>query len=215
MAVQMIHPYVLELISSRMMHDVISPLGAINNGMELIEELGVQSGDDEALDLVKKSAIQANRRVKLFRYIYGAAGSKKNIDAIDMRQTVFSYFEGARAVLEWSESAFDLNQDLKQGSLKVLLCLIVLGGEMITKSGLIKVSSNGMMPPEIQLDVSGEGSGFREGMHAALEGTVEPEDLDARIVHAYFTGVMARYYGLKIDIKKPEENHVSFVLTAA
>src|SRR5689334_6134161 len=92
-------PYVLELMASRICHDVISPVGAINNGLELLQEMGVEAGG-EAVSLIGKSADQANRRLRLFRYAYGAAGSKDLVDSKDLRRVAFDYLQGTRAVLE-------------------------------------------------------------------------------------------------------------------
>ncbi len=62
--VALLDPYVLELLASRICHDVISPVGAISNGLELLEDMGMESGRD-AIDLIGKSAEQASRRLRL------------------------------------------------------------------------------------------------------------------------------------------------------
>ena len=73
-----LNPRVLELVSSRICHDLVSPVGAINNGVELIQELGEDAGA-EAMQLIAASAVQASARLKCFRLAYGAAGTDKNI----------------------------------------------------------------------------------------------------------------------------------------
>ena len=204
-------PYVLELMASRMCHDVISPVGAISNGIELMEELG-PDGLDDAKDLIGKSAEQANRRLRVFRYCYGTAGSKTQIDVKDMRQTAFDYFEGGRAVLEWSENAIENADSLPRGFMKSLLNLILLGGEMITKAGVMKVRQN--PDATLTLSVSGENAAFREGMEAALSGTINAQDLDARLIHAYITGQLIRHFNLRLGIEKPAEGKTIFTLAA-
>lgn len=210
----MLDPYVLELIASRICHDVISPVGAINNGLELLQEMGIADGA-EAISLIAKAAEQANRRLKLFRYSYGAAGGKDLVDAKDLRRTAFDYLQGSRAVLEWPETEpmpMPGNQ-FPRGFMKAIVNLIVLGSEMITKAGLIKLRqpAPGSYPVEIQ--VSGEGAAFRDGMEAALQGTIEPQDLDARLVHAYVTGALLRWSGLKLQIQKAADGKVVFALS--
>lgn len=204
-------PYVLELMASRMCHDVISPVGAISNGIELMEELG-PDGLEDAKDLIAKSAEQANRRLRVFRYCYGTAGSKQQIDTKDLRQTSFDFFEGGRAVLEWSENAIENAGDLPRGFLKSVLNLILLGGEMITKAGVIKIRQE--PDASMTISVSGENAAFREGMEAALSGTINPQDLDARLIHAYITGQLLRFFDLKLDIDKPAEGKTIFSLSA-
>ncbi len=208
-------PYVLEMMASRVCHDVISPAGAINNGLELLQEMGVEQGG-EAIGLIAKSAEQVNRRLRLFRYAYGAAGSKDLVDAKDLRRVAFDYLEGARAVLEWPETALMSapGTQFPRGLMKGVMNLVVLGSEMITKAGLIKVGQPkpGQFP--VDISVSGDGAGFREGMEAALGGTIEPQNLDARLVHAYIAGALIRHYGLKLTTAKDPSGKVTFSLGA-
>ena len=58
----------IELISSRICHDLVGPVGAVNAGAELMGEDGV--GDDEALALMRKSGLEAARRLQLFRLAF-------------------------------------------------------------------------------------------------------------------------------------------------
>ncbi|MDB5365426.1 MAG: hypothetical protein JWM77_1353, partial [Rhodospirillales bacterium] len=63
----------VELLCSRLLHDLISPLSAISNGVELVREGGL---DDDALDLIESAARQATRRVQALRLAWGAAGAE-------------------------------------------------------------------------------------------------------------------------------------------
>src|SRR6478609_6345439 len=63
------------LLCSRVCHDVISPVGAIVNGLEVLEEDNDPSMRDFALDLIRKSAKQASARLQFARLAFGAAGS--------------------------------------------------------------------------------------------------------------------------------------------
>ena len=208
-------PYVLELMASRICHDVISPVGAINNGLELLQEMGVDGGA-EAIGLIAKSAEQANRRLRLFRYAYGAAGSKDLADSKDLRRTTFDYLEGSRTVLEWPETEPmpSPGSQFPRGLMKAVVNLIVLGSEMVTKAGLVKLRQPNAGQFPIEIHVSGEGANFREGMEAALQGTIAPENLDARLVHAYITGALIRHYGLKLSLNKAPDGKVTFALSA-
>lgn len=207
-------PYVLELMASRICHDVISPVGAINNGLELLQEMGIEHGS-EAIALIAKSAEQANRRLRLFRYAYGSAGSKDLADSKDLRRTTFDYLEGSRTVLEWPETEPmpAPGSQFPRGIMKAIVNLIVLGSEMITKAGLVKLRQPNAGQFPIEIHVSGEGANFREGMEASLQGNIEPENLDARLVHAYITGALVRHYGLKLVLTKAPDGKVIFALS--
>ena len=76
---------VLELLSSKICHDLVSPVSAINNGVELIDDIG-GSVVDEAMKLIGDSAALASRRLRLFRMAYGRAGSDENLGIKDVKQ---------------------------------------------------------------------------------------------------------------------------------
>src|SRR3954468_5609680 len=90
---------VVELLSSRLCHELISPVGAINNGVELIEEMGAEMAD-EAIGLIAHSADQASRRLRLLRLAYGTAGSDKS-NLTEVAQAADGYFAGGKIKLEW------------------------------------------------------------------------------------------------------------------
>lgn len=82
---------VMDLLASKIYHDLISPVSAINNGVELIEDDIGQSVMDDALKLIADSAAQSSRRLKLFRIAYGRAGSEENLPLKGVRQTLLNY----------------------------------------------------------------------------------------------------------------------------
>ena len=63
------------LIGSRICHDLISPVGAINNGLELLEMSGAMAGPE--LELISDSVLNANARIRFFRIAFGAAGDQQ------------------------------------------------------------------------------------------------------------------------------------------
>src|SRR5580658_5983515 len=93
---------VLELLASKLCHDLVSPVSAINNGVELIEDIG-GSVVDEAMKLIGDSAGHAARRLRLFRIAYGRAGSEENLGVKDVRQIAEQYLAGGKVNLAWPE----------------------------------------------------------------------------------------------------------------
>jgi histidine phosphotransferase ChpT len=192
-----LHPRVLELIASRICHDLVSPVGAINNGVELMEELGEDAGD-EAVALIAGSAQQASYRLKCFRLAYGAAGSDGNI----------SFKMIADAFTDWVKAGhihaeFEENMGMKfsmppKGFFKVLLNVLILAEECNRGEGKVIVSAlEGNQG--IKVVSHGKHAAFRDNAELALEGKIAAEDLDARTVHPYMTHKFAEYYGLKIN----------------
>src|SRR5258708_6435515 len=92
------------LLCSRVCHDLISPTGAILNGLEVLDE---KESDQEtrnfALDLIKKSARTASARLQFCRLAFGAAGSAgAQIDLGDAQSMARAFIEDDKTKLTWS-----------------------------------------------------------------------------------------------------------------
>jgi histidine phosphotransferase ChpT len=190
-------PRVLELIASRICHDLVSPVGAINNGVELMEEMG-PDGMGEAMALVSTSAQQASIRLKCFRLAYGAAGTDKNVGFRDIKDAFINWLTSGHIKAE-----FEQNLDVKfsmppLGFLKCVLNALILAEECNRGEGKIFVSALEGGANGVKILATGKQVGFRDGAEAALKGTPKPDDLDARSVHAYVTGRFAEHFGLTL-----------------
>ena len=86
------------LIGSRICHDLISPIGAINNGLELLGMTGTAGGAE--LDLISESVGNASARIRFFRIAYGAAGDQQ-VGRADIVSTLKDYSAGARTEMVW------------------------------------------------------------------------------------------------------------------
>jgi histidine phosphotransferase ChpT len=77
----------LEVLASKICHDLISPIGAVNNGVELIEDMGPDAGP-EATALIAFSAQQASAKLQAFRMAYGIGGADSNIKPEDVHKAI-------------------------------------------------------------------------------------------------------------------------------
>lgn len=202
---------VLELLSSRMCHDLVSPVGAINNGVELIEEIG-GSMAVEANELIAKSAQIAARRLRCFRLAYGRAGSESGLAVSDLRQVAEQYLDGGKSKLVWPTTTPLVSYAENRGALKVLLNMIMLGEELLAYGGIIEVTSE-QGQPEVTLNVSGRAAHIPEDLLAATADKLEIEDITSKTVHAYMTGRLMDYYGFKIEAEKSGDDTVTLKIT--
>ncbi len=191
-----LHPRILELVASRICHDLVSPVGAINNGVELMQELGEDAGA-EAMQLIATSAAQASFRLKCFRLAYGAAGTDKNIGFREIKDAFNDWMRAGRVQAEF-EPDLDVKFSMApRGFFKCMLNVMILAEECSRGDGKIFISAlegnKGM-----RVLATGRHIAFRDGAEAALKGETQPDDLDPRSVHAYITGRFAEYFELKV-----------------
>ncbi|MGE0108981.1 MAG: histidine phosphotransferase family protein [Bdellovibrionales bacterium] len=205
---------VLELLSSKLCHDLISPVSAVNNGVELIEDIG---GDvvEEAMGLIGSSAAHAARRLRIFRMAYGRAGSEAALPLRDIRQVAVQYFVGGKTKLEWPEDMAMEGVAEKQGAFKVLLNVLLLAEEILAYGGLItlrRLESNDSIGCVIQ--VKGRQAVLSKSFQEALAGETEVEDLTPRTIQSYITGRFADYFGINLSFSTAEEDCLDISLQA-
>lgn len=184
---------VTELLASRICHDLISPVAAINNGVELVEELG-PDGLSDALDLIGQSGKSAARKLMFLRLAYGAAGSEAGLSWRDLREATESFFEGGKAALTWAETA----TSFKTGEPKLVLNMALAVLECLPHGGAVTIAGeNGGA-----LRVSGKGNVMlKPEIEEALVGKSSVEALGPRNIHAFLTHHFARAAGRSLTLQ--------------
>lgn len=198
-------PFVLELLASRICHDLVSPVGAVNNGVEFFEDAGPEAGAD-AMALIAHSAGQAQVKLKCFRLAYGAGGREVGVSFNDIREAFEGWIAGGRFTLSWPESGLPANPP--PGLPKVLLNTLLLAEEC-GPGGEITVSGNG--DSEITVSIAGGNVAFRDGAEDALEGKTAQRDLNPRLVHAYILRCLADEFGVSLT-HSTEDGQIIFTL---
>ena len=179
---------VVELLCSRLCHDLISPISAINNGIELIAEVGEEARPD-ADALIAESASNASRRLRAFRYAYGLAGQDVSVDEI--RNVALAYFDGSKTTIDWPP----ITVALPPGTGKVILNLLLLTPELARGNVRVSLSAS---PGELAIKYNSTQAKLDEDIAAALNGAVLSDNLDPRTAHAVFTASQAQRIGAKI-----------------
>jgi len=204
---------VMELLFSHLCHELISPVTAVNNGLELVAE------DDpgmvaEAIGLIRQSAAEAARKLQFYRLAYGqASGFEQARGLIQARELSQGLFQGSRIALTWNDGdAAGVAAD-KQ-SVKLLLNLIGLAREALPRGGTIAVAL-ARRAPKLQAVVACQGTGARLSpeIQAAMAANADAAALTARTVHAYLVAWLDRALeaGLSVDAGTPD--HVTFQVT--
>lgn len=202
---------VVELLASRLCHDLVGPIGAVNNGMELIEdeEPGMI---DEALKLTASSARQAANTLQFFRLAYGMAGGRVGGDLSELRDLVAGYLGGGgKVTLDWSVQAGPAGAP--EGLSKLILNLVALAVEALPKGGGLSVGvQHGPGGLEASVTAAGPGAKLREESVTALHPDVAVADLTPRSVQGYFTRLLARRAGGDLVIDTGQADRLVFTV---
>ena len=204
---------VIELLASRICHDLVSPVGAINNGVEFMEEMGDDEEQrKEALGLIQHSASQASAKLMAFRIAYGAGGRDANIKPEDV-QKAFSQLISADGKISqtWDPYGNLGPKPLPYAFCKMLMAGMMLAMECLTKGGYVSVRP-GEGEQTLIIAESDAGVLLRDNVEAALRQDIQTEDLDPRLVHPYAISVVAEHYGYNLRVKDKRDDRVVFAL---
>jgi histidine phosphotransferase ChpT len=184
------------LLCSKVCHDVINPVAAMENGFQLLEMDQKPESREEAMKLIRHSAVQATAKLKYARIAFGSSGSPKaQLDVGDAGELGKQLFEPEIKV------AFGIPKTLMaKNRVKLLLNLMLIVAGIIPRGGSMTIEPIG----------GGETMGFKiqaEGplvrVHPEVESLLAgtpPEGVTAQNVQPFYTGLLARTEGMKLSL---------------
>jgi histidine phosphotransferase ChpT len=186
------------LMCSRVCHDVISPVGAIVNGLEVMDLEKDETMRADALRLVRESAARASSRLQFARLAFGAGGSAgTSIDLGAAEQVARTYFQDEKAELVWEAPRVFLPKN----KVKLLLNLLLLASPAIPRGGTIKVVIDGGEEASA-MTITATGPNARIPPHSTelLAGRSPSGGIDAHAIQPYYTGLIARAAGMHVAV---------------
>jgi histidine phosphotransferase ChpT len=191
------------LLCSRLCHDLLSPVGALNNGIELLAEEQDPDMRDKCLELLADSARASANKLKFFRLAFGAAGGfGEEIDTHEAQAALAGLFGPERRIeLGWMVAG----DRLPKGAAKLLLNLAMLAGDALVRGGRLDVGGESR-DGAIELVIRAEGArilldpALRETLaRGSSGGTVEPRAAGAWLAHS-----LAAEAGGSIQLSEPD-----------
>jgi histidine phosphotransferase ChpT len=206
---------VLELLASRVCHDLISPIGAVGNGLELLEDADDDMSED-ALKLSVNCVRRASAVLEFFRMAYGTAGSDAGLRWENAKQLAEGLVDGPKTTLVWGATPAGLN--VPAVAPKLALNLVLLGTEMLPRGGEIAVALQAAGSRVIVSAVaSGRDARLPDDVGAAMAAPADPPPaLTARTVHGFFTARLAEAAGGRLEAAaQPSGVRLSALIPAA
>jgi histidine phosphotransferase ChpT len=184
------------LLCSRVCHDIISPVGAINNGLELLDEGGAEA---DAMNLIRISARNASARLQFARIAFGAAGSAGMlIDTGDAEAVATAFLQNEKPELVWDGR----RALVPKNKVKLLLNLLLIANAAIPRGGRITVVlEDPETEPKFTLTAAGPMVRVPPKFLELHSGRKPEEPIDAHSVQPYYTLLLAREAGMTISIR--------------
>jgi histidine phosphotransferase ChpT len=200
-------------MASRICHDLISPVGAVHNGVEFLQETGAEGGG-EAIDLIAHSAETAAARLQAFRLAYGAGGRDPNIKPEDVHRTFGNLIRlDGKVTQDWDPRGDLGYADAPLGYAKLLMGALMLAQECLPKGGAITVAPGAGANATV-VSANSPDAVLREGVDSAIARTIALETLDPRLVHPFVLSTLADHYGFTLAIASSGNGKVEFEIGA-
>jgi len=200
---------ILELINARLCHELVSPVGAISNGVELLDD------DDpgfvrDAIRLIGQSARKAAQRLQFYRFAYGTAATASGTAAGSGRDLAAGLLEGGKVRCDWSDETADWPVDWQR-----LACnMLVLAAEALPRGGTVLIRPLPAGGSGVEVAAEGESVNFGPEMRSALDPAATAAQLTSRTVHAYFTARLALQLGTRLALDAAEAQRALFSAAA-
>jgi histidine phosphotransferase ChpT len=195
---------VMELLNARLCHELISPVGAINNGVELVAEEDADADfQRDAMKLIASSAKTAGHRLNFYRFAYGSGRGSTGKDASA------GLLEGSKVKLNWDASAAALPLEWQ----RLAGNMVVIAAEILPRGGTLQVAA-GEGGKGIVVNAAGDSVNLTPELRAAIGEKADIDALTARTVHGYYTARVAESLGTKLDLAEPAAGKVTLTAKA-
>jgi len=190
---------VIELLASHLCHELISPVTAVNNGLELIA--GGDSGlVAEAMGLMRQSAAEASRKLQFYRLAYGQAGFEAGRSLAQAREICEGLLKGGKISLSWVEKGMGPGA-VDKPAVKLLVNVIALAREALPRGGAINVTLSGPSPVRAEVSAVGTGARLSPEAAAALAKGADVASLTPRTVQAFLVAWLAQRIGAGLAVE--------------
>ena len=195
----------LQLLVSHICHELVSAVGAIGNGVELLEEMGTL--DRDAFDLIGQSSRTAAAKLRLLRVVYGTAGLSADFRLPEAQKALADLFAiDGKLTLDWRHAAG--LPELAPGAVQLVAGLALLAATCLPRGGQLAVAvARGAGGGELVLRATGTGARLPEEIAAALTGAGTP---DHKTVHAHFCSWAATRLGTRATARAAPPDAVEF-----
>lgn len=200
------------LLCSRLCHDLLSPVGALNNGIELLSDETDPQMRQQCLDLLSDSARTTANKLKFFRLAFGAAGGfGEQVDAREAQVAIEGLFStNKRIELGWMVA----EPTLSKAAIKVLLNLAMIAGDTLVRGGRLDVGAEVHLGrTEIAVRATGDRLILDDTIRATLSGQTAPADLAPRVAAAWMAHSIATQAGGSILVSEPDQPFLLFGAT--
>ncbi len=195
------------LLCSRLCHDLLSPVGAMNNGLELLADENDPAMRERCMDLLAESARSAANKLKFFRLAFGAAGGfGAAVDPAEAKAVIEPLVTGSgKIALDWAVPP----ELMSKRAVKILLNLVLLAQDSLVRGGTLFVGSESRGNEcEIVIRANGPRIVIDAAIRDTLNGIMQESQIDSRTAAAWMAHSLAVQNGGQVQVAEPDQEHL-------
>lgn len=192
------------LISSRICHDLISPIGALNTAIEVLDDTESKEMHEDALKLIKLAASEASAKLSYLRIALGTNSTSKGVMNLDKLKLITeNMFNTEKFSFNWDMSEIKLEKSIA----RILLNILMLAIQSIPRGGKVTIKIE-EKSDKLKLVTSANGikSRLDKQTEDAFKGIIPSEEIDGRVIQSFFTGVLIDDLNGRIEAFKTDGN---------
>lgn len=196
------------LVASRICHDMVEPMSAIIQGLEMIKS-GEGKTDPDALSLLDHGVGKAWAKLEFFRFAMAGATAEGESELEEGRAVAIKLYSVLKPELVWSPPAVHMPRP----AVRVIVNLLLIANECLPRGGKVEVTANKHGDGgEVIVTATGPRAKLREATAAALRG--DGEELSGHTIQPTLTSLLARQGGVELSARESEEK-VEFIARSA
>ena len=212
---------ILETLSSKICHDLINPISAINNGIELIEDASSNKAgtafSKEALEMIEFSGEQASKRILVFRIAYGQLlSSTAKTPFPKVTDSLKDFFSNSRIALDVDQKINDASMTTRVGFNRIFVNAVMLSFELLQIEGEISAKyEEGEDDAEgtILITVSGKHKEITDKIHDCLSFKNGPQDICVQSITPYILGLYAEQFEAKLGLNVVDDTEFTLKIS--
>lgn len=204
------------LLCSRLCHDLVGPIGAIGNGIEILSEEADPEMRAQAIGLLERSAKQATARLRFFRLAFGSAGSDDvPLSIHDACEAAKAMFDDGKVALSWPPVEGG-EPNLSKVAVRLVLNLALVAGATLIRGGELSVRL-APAPPRWRAVLSAQGPTVHldEQLRAILSGGRQLAEIEVRESQTYYAWALAEALESRIEINQPDTDRIELIAELA
>jgi histidine phosphotransferase ChpT len=201
------------ILCTRICHDLVGPVGALGNGVEVLAEEDDPEMQRQAVELLGHSAEQATRRLRFYRMAFGMAkAAAEEMAVAGAREVAQALLEGGRVELDWPATGESSPTHLSRAVVKLLLNTVLVASEALPRGGRVGVAiTEPAASAGLRIEAEGDGARLSDAAERALAEDLTLDELEPRAAPVYLARRLAGASNRRFEVER-SENLVRFTM---